>query len=60
MKVSGQLQTPAVLPPEEQPPVPTEQKAGWAPEPALTFGKEKNIFPMPVVEPRSFNLYHSP
>jgi len=60
MKVSGQLQAPALLLPGEQPPVPTEQEAGWAPEPALTFGKEKNLFPMPAIEPRSSNPYPSP
>jgi hypothetical protein len=31
--VSGQLHTPAALPPGKEPPVPTGQEAGWAPEP---------------------------
>jgi hypothetical protein len=33
MEVSGQLHAPAVLLPEKEPPVPTEQEAGWAPKP---------------------------
>jgi hypothetical protein len=36
MEVSGQLHAPAALPPGEESPVPTEQEAGWNPEPAWT------------------------
>jgi hypothetical protein len=32
MEVSGQLHTPADLPPGKEPPVPTGQEVGWAPE----------------------------
>jgi hypothetical protein len=52
MEVNGQLQAPAVLLPGEKPPVPTEQEAGWDPEPALTFVKEKNLLPLPISELR--------
>jgi hypothetical protein len=33
MKVSGQIQSPAALPPEKERPAPTGQEGGWAPEP---------------------------
>jgi hypothetical protein len=36
MEVSGQLHTPAALPPGKEPPVPIAQEAGWASEPVWT------------------------
>jgi hypothetical protein len=43
MEVSGQLHAPAVLPPEERGPAPTEWKAGRAPEPLWKrWPREKN------------------
>jgi len=36
MDVSGQLHTPATLPPGKEPMVPIRQKAGWTPEPFWT------------------------
>ena len=35
--MSGQLYVPTALPPGKESVVPTEQKAGWAPEPVFTF-----------------------
>jgi hypothetical protein len=44
---SGQLDVPATLPPAEEPLVPTEQVAGWAPEPVwIRWWREK--FPAPA------------
>jgi hypothetical protein len=45
MEVCGQIHAPAALP-RERTPVPTEQAAGWAPDPARTFwrgGGEKSL-----------------
>jgi len=36
MEVSGQLHAPAALPPGEEASVPTQQEAGWSPEPVWT------------------------
>jgi len=43
MKVSGQLHTPAALPPRKETVVPTGQEAEW--------GEEKNSLPPPGIEP---------
>jgi hypothetical protein len=48
MKVSGQLQAPAALPPGEKLPVPIEQEAGWVPESVWTlWSREKYLLPTP-------------
>jgi hypothetical protein len=44
--VSGHLQVKAALPPEEEPPAPTGQGAGWAPEPVLPWRREESL-PVP-------------
>jgi hypothetical protein len=52
MEVSGQLHTPAALPPGKEPLVPTEQEAEWAPEMVWTRGEEQeNSEPLPGLEP---------
>jgi hypothetical protein len=56
MEASGQLHAPAALPSGKEPPVPMEQEAGWAPEPAWTlWSKEKCLSPAgnrtPAVQP---------
>jgi hypothetical protein len=33
--------------------VPAEQEAGWASEPVLTFGEEKDLLPLPGLDPRT-------
>jgi hypothetical protein len=45
MGVSGQRHAPAALLPRgKEPPVPIEQKAGWAPEPVWTQTLEEKSF----------------
>jgi hypothetical protein len=39
VEVIGQLHTPAALPPQKEPSVPTEYDDGLAPEPELRFWK---------------------
>jgi hypothetical protein len=41
------------LPPGEEPPVPTVQEAGWAPEPVWTQKAEENSSIPSGIEPRS-------
>jgi len=36
--------------------VPIEWEDGWAMEHVWTFGKEKNVFPMPGFEPHTIQL----
>jgi len=45
--------TPWPLYPRERTPVPTEQQAGEAPEPAWTLEKPKNLLPLSGLEPRT-------
>jgi hypothetical protein len=45
MEVSGQLHALAALLPGKEPMVPTEQEAGWAPEPVWTWCEEKDSQP---------------
>jgi len=45
MEVSGQLHVPAALAPGKQPPVPTDQEVGWAPEQVWTWWREKSQVP---------------
>jgi hypothetical protein len=42
MEVSGQLRTPAALPPGKEALVPIGEEDGWAPEPSRRGGEEKN------------------
>jgi hypothetical protein len=46
MEVSGQLSTPAALPPEKESPVSTGHEAGWAPEPVRTTWKREFLAPV--------------
>jgi hypothetical protein len=43
--VSGQLHTPASLPPGKEAPVPIGEEAGWASEPVRTTWRRKNSWP---------------
>jgi hypothetical protein len=44
------------IPGKRAPPVLNVQWAGWAPEPVWTlWSKEKNLLPLPGMEPRSFS-----
>jgi hypothetical protein len=46
VEVSGQFHSPAALPPQKGPSVPTEHEAGFAPEPGLRFWRtEKSSAP---------------
>jgi hypothetical protein len=40
------------IPAHGQTPIPTEQMAGWVPEPGWTFVEEKNLLPLQRIEPR--------
>jgi hypothetical protein len=51
--VIGQLYVPAALFPREGPSIRIVQEAGWAPDPVWTQRLEKNLFPLPGIEPRS-------
>jgi hypothetical protein len=42
LKVSGQLNAPAALTPEKEPPVYIGQEAGWTPEPVWTTWRREN------------------
>jgi hypothetical protein len=54
MRVSGQRHAPAALYRQgKDPPVPTGQEAGWAPEPVWTQRLEENLLPLSEIEPRS-------
>jgi hypothetical protein len=68
MEVSGQLHTPAALPPEEELPAPIGYEAGWAPEPVWTlWSGEKSLTlaenrttavqPLPVAIPALFFVH---
>jgi len=49
MEVSGQLHAPAALLSGKKPPVPIEQEAGWAPQPAWKrWRREKHPLPAPA------------
>jgi hypothetical protein len=37
----------------ERTPIPTEQDAGWAPEPVWSFGRTENLLPLPGFRPRT-------
>ena len=43
MKVSGLLHNPTTVSPEEEPPPPIEQEAGWARSQHICFGKRKSL-----------------
>jgi hypothetical protein len=45
LEVSGQLHTPAALPPGKEPPVPIREEIGWAPEPVWTTWRRENSWP---------------
>jgi hypothetical protein len=47
MEVSGQLHSPAALPPGKEPLVPIGYEAGWAPEPFWTRWRREK-FPAPA------------
>jgi hypothetical protein len=40
-------------PPKKKPPVPIELETGWAPDRSGSCGVEKNILPLPGIEPRA-------
>jgi hypothetical protein len=54
MKVSGQPQASAILPPRKEPPVPTGQEAVWAPEPVWTLWREEKSLALSGIEPCFF------
>jgi hypothetical protein len=59
MEVTGQLHVPAALPREKNPGT-VEQEAAWVSEHVWTFWRQKHIFPLPGLEPRTFeNFNHS-
>jgi hypothetical protein len=41
--MSGQLHAPVALPPGKEPPVPTGEETGWAPEEVRMLWREKNL-----------------
>jgi hypothetical protein len=43
MKVNGSLHNPPTLNPEEEPPLSTEQEAGWVRSQHRCFGKRKSL-----------------
>jgi hypothetical protein len=45
MEVCGQLHDGVALSPRKEPPIPTEQEAGWVPEPAWNLWKRKTCCP---------------
>jgi hypothetical protein len=52
MEMSAQFHAPAALPPGQEPPVPIEQDAGWAPIRSGRSGVDKTIIPLLGIEPR--------
>jgi hypothetical protein len=52
MDEGGQLHVSATLLPGKEAPVPIVYEAGWAPEMVRTLWEEKNVLPLPWIEPR--------
>jgi len=44
MNVSGQIYAPAALFSVNEPSVPVEQEAGWAPQPVWTLWRRENLY----------------
>ena len=55
MEVSSKLHVPVALPPAKERSVPTEQEAGWAPEPVWTFWK-RYLLPCGIRGPECLDL----
>jgi hypothetical protein len=55
MEVSGKLHNAAPLCLGEQPLLPTEQQVGGSQSQSECFGEQKNLLPLPGIEPSSYH-----
>jgi len=56
MNANGQARKPAAFTREENPQLPIENEAEWAPSQPGCFGEETSLAPLPETEPRFMRL----